>query len=82
MNLNSSLLVFRKHFTTVSISFFKAIFRAQAELDVADNIKGITIFVEKKSIETEVAIFDTKTDLYDVPGTNGVLTILLSFLLP
>ena len=52
---------------------FEAVFRAQAQFDIADNVKDVAISVEEKAVEIEFAIFVTKTDLNDVRGTHSVL---------
>ena len=54
---------------------FKAIFRGQANFDLADKLKDVAVSVEKKRVEIEVAIFVTKTDLYNVKGANSILNI-------
>ena len=60
-------------FTTLVNNLSEAVFWAQAQFYIADNVKDVAISVEEKGVEIEVAIFVTKTGLNDVRGTDSVL---------
>ena len=58
---------------TVGIRFFEAVFRLQAKLNLAHNVKVIIIFVEEENVEVEIAILIPKINLDNICSTNGIL---------
>ena len=60
---------------TIGIKLFKAVLWFQAELNFADNIKIVIIFIEKKNIEIEIAILTSKSNLNNIGRANGILEV-------
>ena len=60
---------------TIGVILLEAVLWFQAELNFADNIKIVVIFIEKKNVEIEVAILTSKSNLNNICRTNGILGV-------
>ena len=60
---------------TVIIILFKAVFCLQAKLKLAHNIEVLVSFVEEESVEIEITVIASKSNLDHISSANGVLKV-------
>ena len=62
---------------TIDIVFIEAVFRFQANLDLANNIKVLVVFIEQKNVKIEITIVNSETDLDNIGSAYSVLKFVI-----